>query len=38
MTENDVSTDGNFPNSAFGTVPLDTFLWHKSHDATYHVT
>ena len=36
--ENGVPTRGNLPIGALPTVPFDTFLWHRSHDATYRVT
>ena len=38
IIENGVPANGNFPIGTFATVPFDTFLWHKSHDATYRVT
>jgi len=34
ITENGVPFNGNFPVGALTTVPFETFLWHRSHDAT----
>ena len=38
IVENGVLIKGSFPIGAFGTVPFDTFRWHKSHEAKYLVT
>jgi len=34
ITEKVVPINGNFTMGALETVPFETFLWHRSHDAT----